>query len=306
MRLKENKGIMSLMIVLVVGLFALAAALTATGQIVVEMIKSRNTVSGDRSFYAAESATREGLYRYINDFDYVPQNNGESLNESFQSISLDKENFPNIKIMGTAYTFNNSHYREVEYSFNLFDIFEETQALNLAVYAEGTIKLVGNATIGSASEPVFYYSPNEPDLVGAAATIYGEKIDDIILPQIEDEDFIEHAGNLTINNNSQSQQGNFKISGDLVMTGGTFTGIAIVEGELNLAGNAEINGLIYASSVEMHGTPIINGTIISDGDIENYGTPDINSLSEASFLDLFENLITVTYEIGPEIIWREY
>jgi len=303
---KDNRGVMSLIVILGIGLFVLAIALTLTGQIVVEMMRGRNTIAGDRSFHAADSAAREGFYRYINDFDYLPQNNGESLNESFQFISIDKENFPNIKIRGAASTFNNSNYREVEYSFNLFDVFEETQALNLAVYAEETMSLTGNATIGSASEPVSYYTGNDPELTGAAATIYGERIYEIDLPTIDDEDFIEHSGNLTINNNNQSQQGNFKISGDLVMTGGTFTGIAIVTGKLDLAGNAQINGLVYASHVEMNGTPIINGTVISSGNIDNYGTPNINLLSEASFLDLFENLTTVTYAISPEIIWQEY
>jgi len=65
MKLKKDKGIASLIIVLVIGLFALALALTVTGQMVAEIVKGTNTISGDRSFHTAEAASREGAYQHI-------------------------------------------------------------------------------------------------------------------------------------------------------------------------------------------------------------------------------------------------
>ena len=142
----KNKGIVSLIVVYGVGLFALATALTLTTGILTELIKDRNSMAGDRSFYTAESTLKEGVYQYINSGS-VTGNLPTSIN--------------NIDTNLTSYSINSSPrgwaYREVEGSAenNLTNrkvnstllLFPSGATFDYAVYSENDLTIKGSTTI---------------------------------------------------------------------------------------------------------------------------------------------------------------
>ena len=141
---KDNRGVMSLMVILGIGLFVLAITLTLTGQIVVEIIKNRNPVSGDQSFFTAEAAVREGVYRYLStttysgDFDVYPSD----INNSTHTISVDNTDLHYAYIAANAS--NNLTNRIVRYKLEKIP---GSMTFSYAIFSDSDITLGGNVDI---------------------------------------------------------------------------------------------------------------------------------------------------------------
>lgn len=143
--LKNNKGIMSLAVIFVVGLFGLGTALTIATIALVGLNKNYNTNSGNKSFYAAETAAQEGAYRYINDPSSYPDGVYSSPlinNVTLGTFTVANLTWPYVEIKGTAG--NNLTQREVVYTLTKFT---EGMAFYYAIYSNNNLEFGGNANI---------------------------------------------------------------------------------------------------------------------------------------------------------------
>ncbi len=134
------------MVVLVIGLFALAVALTVTGQMVAEIVKGTNTISGDRSFHTAEAASREAIYQHINYGFEGTDNFSVPVNE-IQETDISFEIAPSV--LGWAYReiegdARNISYRKVK---NTLLLYPSALAFDHAIYSEGNLTIRGNISI---------------------------------------------------------------------------------------------------------------------------------------------------------------
>jgi len=143
---KDNRGVMSLMVILGIGLFVLAIALTLTGQIVVEIMRGRNTIAGDQSFFTAEAAAREGVYQRIN-YGFEGNDNFPLLlnNISTSSISFEIA----TSTLGWAYReakgdAQNANYRKVKSTILLY---RSAPAFEYAIYSEDDLVIKGSINI---------------------------------------------------------------------------------------------------------------------------------------------------------------
>jgi len=134
---------MSLIVILGIGLFVLAIALTLTGQIVVEIMRGRNTIAGDQSFFTAEAAAREGFYQYLATTTYTGGTPELINNVSEGSISVTTSTLgvAHREVIGTAK--NNLTNRKVIYTV----FFKDGLALEYALFSASDISLGGNAKI---------------------------------------------------------------------------------------------------------------------------------------------------------------
>ena len=62
----SQQGVVSLIAVLGVGLFAFGGVLTLSLMTMNGLAQNRHTIEGDQAFYAADAASREGVYQYLN------------------------------------------------------------------------------------------------------------------------------------------------------------------------------------------------------------------------------------------------
>ena len=147
---KNERGIMSLVVIFVVGFFGLGVALTIATIALLGIDKNINTKSGSQSFYTAEAATREGAYQCINSFYVDPSN---FCLDSINAIPFDINmvsgtttirnlTWPYVEIKSVAN--NNLTQHEVVYNLTKF---AEGLAFDKAVYSENTINVHGGANM---------------------------------------------------------------------------------------------------------------------------------------------------------------
>ncbi len=142
------------------------------------------------------------------------------------------------------------------------------------IEAQGDIVIIGSAEVHNG-DPNPFATLDFEDLFGIA-------IDDIqpwdhhyVDPPnnpseddypIEGITYIEDSGRLKISTNSWEGSGVLVVDGDVQITGGTFDGIMIVRGEFQIAGNAEINGIVYVQGEFVRGqgsgNPDLYGTVL--------------------------------------------
>lgn len=143
--INQNKGTISLITIFSIGFLALAMVLTSSLGVLAELSKNRNTVLGDRSFYAAESSVREGIYQYIKygfeGIDTFPM----MINEIPESdihfeISSSHKGWMYKDIEGKAQ--NKSNFRKVK---NALLLSPSSAAFEYAIYSENEINFYGAA-----------------------------------------------------------------------------------------------------------------------------------------------------------------
>ena len=139
----NDKGIMSLVVIFVVGFFGLGLALTITMVALVGLNKNYNTNSGNQTFYTAEAANEEGIYQYIASSSYLGGNFNQSINNiSTSSISIFvTSSWPYATV--TAEAENNITHREV---INTINVFPESLAFDYAIFSKSGITLTGSAS----------------------------------------------------------------------------------------------------------------------------------------------------------------
>lgn len=88
---QKDKGVMSLAVVLVVGLFGLGTAITIATVALTGLNKNFDNKSGSQSFYTAESAARESTYQYIvNDLALNGDVYAQNINSSTDNVIVDE------------------------------------------------------------------------------------------------------------------------------------------------------------------------------------------------------------------------
>jgi len=124
---QKDKGIMSLAVVLVVGLFGLGTAITVATVALVGLNKNFDNKSGNQSFYTAEAAAEEGTYRYIDKYINGQVYNGETFdfpellnNIQTAQISVINPIWPDVNAIVTAIATNNINQREIVYTLNIY------------------------------------------------------------------------------------------------------------------------------------------------------------------------------------------
>ncbi|TSD02493.1 MAG: hypothetical protein Athens071424_15 [Parcubacteria group bacterium Athens0714_24] len=355
---KKDKGIISLITILTVGLFSLSAVIISEMGALKELAKNRNNMMGEKSFYAAETATREGAYQYLNNTSY---SGGAllSINNVLDSSNIvddDSLPWPYVEIIGAAE--NETNHREVIHKIT---VFPEGQAFSYAVYSQNSISFGGNATVNGD-----IFANNNINFNGQSATINGNafsinEIDDtdningeavlvksvISAPQIDTQSykdvavfaetfftsssdaenyinnntrtavvFVEDSNETKIHGTNTKLSGSLVVSGDLEISGGTYTATdnyaaIIVGGNLKISGGAIINGIVYVSGSTAFGggNNVINGSLLSTNgasiaDITGSTVINFDPDNIGAWQDL-EGLITTSTQ-DPEIVdWLE-
>ena len=273
---KDNRGVMSLIVILGIGFFVLAIALTLTGQIVVEIMRNRNTIAGDQSFFTAEAAAREGFYQYLATTSYTG-GNPELLNDVSEgsiSVTTSTLGVAHREVIGTAK--NNLTNRKVIYTV----VFLEGLAFEYALFSESDLYLGGNAKVGGNT-----FSNGTTSVNSNAVTMNGD---------------VTSAGNITAGNTGQFWN---RISGATTTNadpisapqitidfdeyknaadsnGTLFTAKADFESYLD--GNASASGVIFASTTESinlsHPDTDLSGSVVTLDDLQivdgKFSSPD--------------------------------
>jgi formylmethanofuran dehydrogenase subunit C len=305
---KKQKGIISLLVLISIGFFALAAAISISLNVFNELSKDRDTIFGDLAFHSSESAAKEGVYQYRENTSYsggTPKLINKALTGD---ISVDCETFdwPYIEIAGSAE--NKISQRTNIYTLTLFP---EALAFNYAVFSQSELNFKGNVTIngdifanenrefqGSGAEVNGdAYSPE--GIEGGENNINGEintNVEPIPPPQINLEDYYEIAQNQGIIFNNASETENYinnQIREDIVYIedlNGTklqgentqFFGCLIVEGDLDLTGGTYTKtenypAIIVQGNLRIAGGATINGAVYVMGQTSfGGGTNTIN------------------------------
>lgn len=141
---KNEKGIIGLVTIFVIGFLGLGMMLTISKITLSEIHKNRNETFGNQSFYTAETAVKEGIYQYV-------KNSSSSGN-----FALPINNIPTGSI--TFLTNSSPHgwaYREVEGNANnsltnrkiknTILLSESWAAFDYAVYSDGELTIKGGA-----------------------------------------------------------------------------------------------------------------------------------------------------------------
>ncbi len=128
-----------------------------------------------------------------------------------------------------------------------------------------------------------------------------------------DDPYVWHiSGDLTVSGNTtidgyvvfvvdgEANVNNNLLSGDSGYTGATESSVGLyTSGNLNLGGNAEIDAQMFVGgdAVVAHGTPTIRGNIVTKGQLELKGTPDIEYRPASAALTPFWQTYEYTYHV---------
>lgn len=165
----SKSGIISLVVVLGVGLFALVAALGVASVVLAELTKGLNTDSGNRVFQSGESAMAEAIYRYLS--PPTPPYSGPFIatnNSSGVIITTDNDvsHWPEVYITGVAD--NDLSNRIVKQTVNPFP---EKIAFEKAVFAKISLAVNGSSQItGDIFSNGLIDIGNSSTVVGNAST----------------------------------------------------------------------------------------------------------------------------------------
>lgn len=296
----NEKGIISLVAILTIGLFALGLLTISVVGALKESAKNQNSEKGLQSFYSAESAASEAAYQFHNDTSYTGSTVSLINGSTSGSITVDTTtlSWPYLYVIGEAD--NTTNHREVVYKL----VHPEGQAFEYAIYSEDTISLSGNASVYDGN----VFANNDVDISGSASINNGEVVSSdsyIPAPEIDlapyksvaelsgkyfdssddAEDYInskinatyiyieDDDGDLTkLQGANTSLSGFLVVDGDLQISGGTYTATGnnaaiVVEGDLQISGGTVINGVVYVkgSTTFGSGNNVINGSLISVG-----------------------------------------
>lgn len=169
--LKKNKrGIINLISVFGIGLFALGAALSLEIGALTELTKNKNAVSSDQVFYTAESNTTEGIYQYINEIEttsnstYTGSQTPPINNTDSNGVTAESTVWPYVKFRGTSV--NEDTNRTVIHTVT---VYPEGQAFNYGVYAKNDLVFGGSVEVNGN-----IFANNGINFNGTRATINGD------------------------------------------------------------------------------------------------------------------------------------
>lgn len=140
---RKNEGVISLLAIFGIGIFALSASLAIAVGTAADLAKNRNTVQGDQSFYTAESGTFEGALQYRHATSSYTGGTPDLLNSTSEGgISVTDMGWPYVKIKSNAK--GTSANRIVS---NVITVFPEGFAFDYAVYAQNVLTMGGNLEV---------------------------------------------------------------------------------------------------------------------------------------------------------------
>lgn len=187
----------SLVAILIIGLFAMSAATLNLLGALKENTKNHNSIKSAQAFFTAESAAREGVYEFRNSASFNagdPYYNGGNyslLNYTSNAV-MAVENFAGwptggdrfADLVGTAD--NSTSTRKIVYSVNLYP---EGDSFDHAIYADDELDISGSANItgnvfanndidlgGNAVVDGNVVSTNDVDITGSAEITNGEAV----------------------------------------------------------------------------------------------------------------------------------
>src|SRR3989344_7508775 len=161
----NQKGVIGLLAVMGIGVFALGVSLVASSGAASELASNINLSSGDQAFYSAESGVYEGALQYKNDPDNYTGGTPQLLNNTVSgNIEATPLDWPYVKIRSLAS--GNATDRTVA---RIFTSFPEGLAFDYAVYAEHQLDIGGNAEINGD-----IFANDGIDFTGNSAEINGD------------------------------------------------------------------------------------------------------------------------------------
>ena len=297
---QKDKGIMSLAVVFVVGLFGLSTALTITTVALVGLNKNMDNKSGNQSFYTAEAAVREGIYQCINDPFLCDDDESASysggalqpnqlLNGTLMGNIEVIDNWPFIEVTGDAG--NNLTYRKI--ITNVFPGGLEV-IFNCAVFSNNNLDFGGSVDVNGN-----VFANGEMDFTGASAQVNGDVasplpvedednitgdifvgIDSIDPPIIDLQPYYDEAVDEGTFFDNSTDAETYLSSGpipgpevvyveDLInethITGANLTGSLVVEGDLQMSGGTIINAANNYAAVIVEGNLTITGNTTING-----------------------------------------
>lgn len=166
----SQKGIINLVVMFTIGIFALGTALSMSDGILLELLKNKNQTRGSQAFYTAEANSKEGAYQIAKEFaatSTTTYDGGTSLalnSVSSADITVTDLGWPYKKINGLASRVNSA--RAV---VQMLTVYPEGLAFNHAVYAQDDLTLKGNVEIyGSVFSNGTMNFNGGPDIYGDA------------------------------------------------------------------------------------------------------------------------------------------
>jgi hypothetical protein len=304
---KKDKGIISLVVLISIGFFAIATAVTISSGSLTELLKNRDTIFGELAFHASESAVKEGIYQYRESPSSYSGGTPELINKTLAAdIIVTSLDWPYVEIEGMAE--NKISQRKNIYTLTLFP---EALAFNYAIFSQSELNFKGNVTINGnifANESIDFqgnsaevngdaFSPGT--IEGGEDNINGEintNVEPIPPPEINLADYYDIAQNEGIIFSFSSEAENYisnqiredivyvedlgktKIQGDNTQ----FSGSLIVVGDLDLTGGTftrreNYPALIVQGNLRIAGGTTINGVVYVMGETSfGGGTNTIN------------------------------
>lgn len=141
--LDPRRGIANLLIVLMIGIFALTLSLVVASGVAGGFSKNHNTAASNDAFYTAEAAMREGMYQYERSSSTYAGGSFPLLNTVDSStVTIVSDTWPYVDIVGAAN--GRGSYRTVTEHFTTFP---EGLAFSHAIYAKYDLAIGGSATV---------------------------------------------------------------------------------------------------------------------------------------------------------------
>ena len=325
--INENKGVISIFVVLGIGLFALGSTFILAKGVLQQMTTNRNIRSTYQAFYTAESGASEGAYQFLHLASYAGGTLAV-LNSTSGDISVTPPSFGVAEIRGKSE--KSGSHREVFYKVAKYP---DGPAFSYGIYTPYKIELSGRVTVndgkvfageqvccggfkadGSCDKP---YPENNCSNVTTGDIVKGE---DASPPTIESQPYIDAAqantptssyfptssdipnkyfknlktgvifvdSNLTISESSAKINGALWVHGDLNLSGGTFTA------------TDNYFAVIVEGNLKINGNTTINGIVYVKGGVEiGSGNVTINGslicMGDTSLINAGGNL-TVNYQ----------
>ena len=329
MKKEQEKGIISIIAVLSIGIFIMGTSLVLAKGTLQRTVINRSNVSTYQAFYAAESAMNNGVYNFVNNPSYRDTTDTLSdVNDLDANIIVGNLHNGYATVIGNAS--NNKVYRKTIATLCNFP--QETEfVFDYGIYTPQIIDMNGSVFVDAnvfASEE--FYCKGKIDNTKCEGSITGEIIEyqSYDVPTFNQEvyynlavstnTYFENAGNaknyiegspasnvvvyvensnrMLVGKNNTNFTGSLWVTGDLKITGGTYTApegfLAImVEGDLEIAGNATINGIVYVKGTTEIGAggATINGSLISIGSVNILGNLTVNY--EPNILNIWQQLV---------------
>jgi len=320
----NNKGIMSLAVIFVVGFFGLGLALTITMVALVGLNKNYNTNSGNQTFYTAEAAAREGVYQLLTKNASYSGGNFQKINNATGTIFIATSTW-NATVTATG--LNNLSSRTIIYKINYFPAW---QAFSKALYSGNSITLPGNDSMKTIDGDI-YAENNVSNIenIDIHKNVATSGVEYIPFPTIDRNDLLSKTTFATDTSPGLETylQNNYNSPNEIIFASGTYPSLLtlnncdlvvkalIVEGDLTISNNSGITGLVYVigtTTIDAGGSTKdrIIGSLISLGNIiiENGTGKNSRIYYDENIASAWKDLLGSSTPSGPSfsiIGWQE-